>query len=86
MKVVKIEVPSYDPNKGIEYKWESGFEIEAKIQDGVIKITANKEGLVSLGNHLLNLAQDDIPSGYHLHFDEYNSLDEGSSELVVQKK
>lgn len=51
----------------------------------MITITANKEGFTSLTNHLLHLAQEKIPSGYHLHFDEYNSLEEGSLELIVQK-
>ncbi|WP_442945884.1 Imm32 family immunity protein [Ohtaekwangia sp.] len=32
---------------------------------------ANREGIISLANHLLNLAQADVPSGYHLHFNEY---------------
>lgn len=86
MEIIKIGIPKYDPEKGIEYKWENGFDIETQIRDGVIKITANKAGLISLANHLLNLAQDNIPSGYHLHFDEYNSLEKDSSELIIEKK
>ncbi|MBR6964178.1 MAG: hypothetical protein IKH86_11215 [Prevotella sp.] len=27
-----------------------------------------------------------ITAGAHIHFDAYNSLEDGSSELVVQKK
>ena len=50
-----------------------------------LKIIANKEGLTSLANHLLNLAQDNVPRGYHLHFDESNSLKDGSSELIIEK-
>jgi len=83
---VKVEVPPFTVDKGIEYKWENGFEIETKFDGGVINIIANREGLISLANHLLNLAQADVPLGYHLHFDEYNSLEEGSLELVFQKK
>lgn len=86
MEIIKIEVPKYSPEKGFEYNWENGFDIETKIDDGVIKITANKEGLISLANHLLNLSQDDIPLGYHLHFDEYNALEESSIELIIEKK
>lgn len=82
---IKIEIPSYSERNGIKYNWENGFEIEIKNIEGVIKITANKEGLKSLANHLLNLAQDDIPIGFHLHFDESNSLEEGSSELIIEK-
>jgi hypothetical protein len=83
---VKLEVPQYTPEKGIQYKWETGFSIEAKVDKRVITITANKEGLISLANHLINLAQEDVPQGYHLHFDEYNSLEESSFELIFQKK
>lgn len=83
---VKIEIPKYSPDKGITYKWEEGFNIKTMIDNGKIYIVANKAGLVSLANHLLNLAQDDVGSGNHLHFEEYNSLDDGSIELVIEKK
>lgn len=83
---ITIEIPEYIRDRGFRYKWEDGFKIEAKIEDGEIRISANKEGLLSLANHLLNLAQDDVPSGVHLHLDEYNSLEDGSCELVIVKK
>jgi hypothetical protein len=82
---IKIEIPNYSESNGIKNNWENGFEIEVKSIDGVIKIKANKEGLKSLANHLLNLAQDEVPIGYHLHLDENNSLKEGSSELIIEK-
>jgi hypothetical protein len=31
------------------------------------------------------LAQQDIPLGYHAHFDDINSLEEGSCQLIVEK-
>lgn len=83
---IKLEIPPYTAEKGIQYQWVNGFAIETKIENGTINIIANKEGLISLANHLLNLAQEDVPSGAHLHFDEYNSLDENSPELIIQKK
>lgn len=82
---IKIEIPNYSESYGIKYNWENGFEIKVNNIDGVIKIIANKEGLKSLANHLLNLAQDEVPIGYHLHFDENNSLEDGSSELIIEK-
>jgi len=48
-------------------------------------IIANKEGLLSLANHLVNLAQDAIPKGSHIHFDDSNSLEDGSVELIIEK-
>ena len=83
---IKLEVPEYTLESGVKYKWEPGFEIEVKCENGVVVLIANKAGLVSLANHFLNLAQEKIPCGYHLHFDEGNSLEEGSAELIIQKK
>ena len=50
-----------------------------------IVISANKEGLLSLANHLVNLAQYDIPVGSHIHLDQYNSLEKGSNDVIFQK-
>jgi hypothetical protein len=83
---VQMEIPQFTSDRGIEYKWENGFSIEIKIDNGIINIIANKAGLISLAGHFLNLAQTEVPKGHHLHFDEYNSLEIGSSELIVQKQ
>lgn len=82
---INIEIPDYSPETGIIYKWENGFEIKAVTNNETIIITGNKAGLISLANHLLNLAQDNVPSGHHLHFDDYNALEAGSNELIIQK-
>jgi hypothetical protein len=82
---INIEIPNYSPNEGIKYKWEKNFEIKVEIDKNTVLISANKAGLMSLANHLLNLSQDKIPSGYHMHFDEINSLEENSAELTIQK-
>jgi hypothetical protein len=86
MGKIRIEISEYIPENGIQLKWEDGFDIVTQIVNGVIKITANTEGLISLANHLLNLSQEKIPRGHHLHFDEYNALDKGSIELIIEKK
>lgn len=36
--------------------------------------SANREGLLSLANHLFNLVQDDVPCATHIHLDECNAL------------
>ena len=84
--IIQIEIPTYDKNKGLQYKWEDGFIVETKIEDGQIVISANQAGLISLANHFLSLAQQDVAAGCHMHFDEYNSLEEGSVEMVLEKK
>lgn len=60
-------------------------EIETRIGEGEFVITANKPGLI-LVKQLLTLAKDEVPIGYHLYFDGYNSLEEKLFELVIQKK
>lgn len=49
-------------------------------------IEANKEGLISLARHILELAQEDVPEFEHIHLDEYNSLEDNSAELTIVKR
>ncbi len=68
----------------MDFKWENGFTIAVKIEeDGAVLLSANKEGLLSLANHFIALAQE--PSHAHFHLDENNSLEEGSAELIVER-
>ena len=65
-------------------KWVDGFEIAVKIENGAAIISANKEGLLSMAAQLTALAEG-VP-GDHIHYDEYNSLEEGSAEMIVERK
>jgi hypothetical protein len=38
-----------------------------------------------LAKQLLQLSQNEIPKGYHLHYDGYNSLEDGSVEFIIGK-
>ena len=64
-------------------EWEEGFEIRVSIDKGQAVISANKEGLLSLAKQFAMLAEEE--PGSHIHYDEYNSLEEGSVELIVEK-
>ena len=44
---------------------------------------SNKEGLLSLADHLFFLAEGTF--GSQVHYDEYNSLEEGSAELIIER-
>ena len=69
----------------MEFKWEDGFTIATKIEaDGAIVISANAAGLQSLANHFMALA-DEESTHSHFHLDEYNSLEDHSVELIVEK-
>ena len=65
-------------------EWVDGFEIKAVIEDDQIVISANREGLLSLAKQLTALA-DGVP-GDHVHYDEDNSLEEGSAEMIIERK
>ncbi len=81
-----IDVPEYDSSKGFQFEWEDDFRISTRVDsEGVIIITANSEGLISLARHLLLLAQASIPKSYHFHLDSSNSLESGSHELIIER-
>lgn len=67
----------------MDMKWVDGFEINVRIENDAVVISANREGLLSLANHLKNLAEE--PPGNHIHLDADNSLEEGSSEMILEK-
>ncbi len=83
MKEIKISIPEYD--NGVECVWEEGFKIKTSAPFDTLTIEANREGLISLARHLLHLSQGDVPNGSHFHLDEYNSLEDGSLELIISK-
>lgn len=65
-------------------EWIDGFEIRTAVKNNSIVISANREGLLSLARHLTALAEGE--PGDHIHYDEYNSLEEGSAEIIIEKK
>ena len=64
-------------------EWVDGYEIKAVAESGSIIISANREGLLSLARQLMALA-DSMP-GDHIHYDDQNSLEEGSSEMIIER-
>ena len=64
-------------------EWVNGFEIQVKNVNGTTVILANREGMMSLAKQLLTLPEG-VP-GDHIHYDEYNSLEPGSSEMIIER-
>ena len=80
-----IKTLDYCTEKGLQLQWEKDFAIFVNALENEVTIRANKSGLISLARHLLTLAQDSAPKHSHIHLDEYNSLEEGSAELILEK-
>ena len=79
-----IDVPQYGPS--FKFIWEDGFAIRCRLDDSAVIIEANRAGLISLARHLLVLADENAPEFTHFHLDEWNSLEEKSTELIVVKR
>ena len=67
----------------MKIEWKDGHEITVTVDNGTAVIAANKEGLQSLAIQFMALSEE--PDGTHIHYDEYNSLTEGSAELIVSR-
>ena len=83
--IITLEIPEYNKEEGLKIHWENNFEISVKESSSDTLMRLNKAGLISLATQLLTLAQDSVPAGCHIHYDQYNSLESGSKELVIEK-
>ena len=82
---MEIQISDYSPQRGLETEWEDGFVISLEPVNGAILLRANAAGLTSLARHFLTLAQATVPAGSHIHYDDSNSLETGSRELIIEK-
>ena len=64
-------------------EWVEGFKIIVNVYKDEVTLSANKEGLLSLARQLQALAEE--APGAHIHYDEFNSLEAGSSALIVER-
>ena len=64
-------------------EWVDGSRIKVKIENDTVTISANRQGLLSLSRQLSDLADEE--SGVHIHYDEYNSLEDDSTEMIIEK-
>ncbi|MBQ1311996.1 MAG: hypothetical protein IIY55_09120 [Blautia sp.] len=67
----------------MKIEWVDGFAIQVMIENGTAVISANREGMLSLAKQLISLA-DGMP-GDHIHYDESDSLETGSAEMVIER-
>lgn len=82
---MEIHIPKCDPKTGFKFSWEEKFSIFCECKDNKVHIVCNKEGLISLAKQLLTLSEDVFPAGYHVHYDAFNSLEDFSNEIIIEK-
>lgn len=75
---------SENAGDSMDIEWVDGFEIRVKVDHGAVVITANREGMLSLAKQLTALAE--AAPGQHIHYDDYNSLEEGSAEMIIVRE
>jgi hypothetical protein len=81
-----VDLPDYDPAKGLQFKWEQGCCIKVLMDDEGVTIQGNKAGLRSLANHLLTLVNRQVPLSSHIHLDSDNGLEDGSYALLITQE
>jgi hypothetical protein len=79
-----IEFAEYTPDTGLCLSWDPGTSITITQDGNEILVKGNRPGLVTLARHLLTLAQPGVPQGAHMHLDEFNGLEPGSTELIIE--
>ena len=57
--------------------------IDVYIDEGEVIISADSGGLADI---FKELSRKQISTETHIHLDQYNSLEEGSAELIIVKK
>ncbi len=66
----------------MKLEWVDGFKILINSCNNEVTISANREGLLSLAGQLQALAEG--KPGDHIHYDEYNSLETGLVDMVIE--
>lgn len=66
----------------MKLEWVDGFKISINSCNNEVTISANREGLLSLAGQLKALAEG--KPGDHIHYDEYNSLEPESAEMIIE--
>ena len=81
---VELDVVAHS-SCGITTRWRPGHVIEVTTgHDRTVHIRANREGLLTLAQHLVTLGLPDVSPGRHIHYDDDSGLEEGSADLVIE--
>lgn len=80
---VEIEIHKYSPEDGLQTDWLDESSIAVELSNNQILISGNRAGLTTLASHLLSLAQTNVPSGHHMHYEPDYGLDANSESLIL---
>lgn len=82
---ITVNLPDYDGN-GLDVIWEDESNYILDVNEHDIIISANKHGLISLAKQMLYMAYNDLPTGSHVHYDEFfTKMPTSNYELIIQK-
>ena len=72
--IVTLDIPDYDGNV-LDVIWEDGSQYSIDVyedkSENEVTLFANKERLISLAKQMLYFANNDLPKGSHIHFDNF---------------
>lgn len=84
---VTLNYSLYSTETGVLWNWYDNAKVSVNIDfdEKSCLISWNQEGLLSLAQHLVSLAQDGAPTWTHFHLDDFSSLEKGSNEIIFEK-
>jgi hypothetical protein len=80
-----VTIGTYSAESGLHLEWVEGFLVDVRIMGDEVTICANAPGLRSLAQHLLTLAESDVPDGVHIHLEPGLELEDTSVSLVLDR-
>jgi hypothetical protein len=81
-----IDLGSYSREDGLRLTWVPGYSLRVVTTGDGVVISGNEQGLRSLAQHLLTLADGQVPTGAHAHVEPGLELDDDSVALILEKR
>jgi hypothetical protein len=82
---VNIDLGRYSTDTGLQLVWVPGYTLRVVADTDGVLVSGNEQGLRSLAQHLLTLADQAVPVGVHAHMEPGLELDDDSAALTVEK-
>lgn len=82
---LEIEIPDYDGN-AMDVIWEANANYAVKIFENDVIIKANAQGLISLAKQMMYMVYNNLPSGSHVHYDDFFTKLKNKYDLVIEKE